>query len=89
MTSNKMGTWGQTRLPWYVTPPVSPCPPEGEEEEVEGEVLGNPGAEGLQLSQEFLTVATQPQQYSTQRVRCSSAVHIVVFTLLVLSCIYR
>ena len=71
MTSNKMGTWSQSRLPWYYTPPVSPCPP-AEGEEVEGEVLGNPGAEGLQLSQEFLTLATQPQQFSTQQVWCKA-----------------
>ena len=75
---NKMGTWGPTRLPWYVTPPTSTCPLEPAavaglaEEEVEGEVLGNPGAEERQPpSRDHNSLAvppTQSWQHSTQRV---------------------
>ena len=79
MTSQKMGTWGRnSRLPWYYTPSASPCPQpplaasggqRREAVEVEGEVLENQGASDVCVSQEYLTLATQPQQHSTAMVR--------------------
>lgn len=76
---NKMGTWSSTHLPWYVTPPATPRPPSvaGRAAEIPdsqdgSEVLGNPGAEGMQfLPQELLVAPRQPQHHHPHRVSSS------------------